>query len=136
VQAAKQAVYSKLSGDATLLALLPNGAGSITYARPTTAPEPTLPLVTYLEVSSIFEPEIPLWTTRIQVSVFAKSADQADIIGARVKALLHQGQLTIPNSGRLDSIYLDSEQEFYEEDTLLHHRAMDFRVRIYGPIDL
>ena len=61
----------------------------------------------------------------IQFSVFAETYTSAKAVAAQIQALFQSYSGTL-SSTHINAAFYDNETDFYEQDTQLHHIALDF----------
>jgi len=129
----KKAIYTKLTNDATLTALL----STVTSVYDNQAPSNAgYPFIVYSLISTVDQSNFTHWLneTLIQIDVYAK--DQfppgcytAGDIAEEVCRVMDLASLTITDYNRV-SCYRDLIQEFTEPEIEAHRVMLQYRVRI------
>jgi|GEM_PF-3549498 len=119
--------YAFLVADARLAALL-GGAGRI--YRDAAPKDMSAPYITYGVNADGTDDEI-LDEIGIRVSVFSATAETADKVGARLKAMLDlQDAINIPSAGyNIRWCKQLAGSSMFEHDTRLHNRALVFTLK-------
>ena len=115
-------IYTALSSNPSLVALVAD------RIYPNAAPQSVvLPYIVYSKISNtpdnVRNEAAPVRNHRYQISVFARSYDHVEEITPEVFEALDQ--LRQNNMW----FYYDNEQDLYEPEPRVHHRAIDFIVR-------
>lgn len=123
----KEALYAKLSGDATLTAMLSTGE-EIYYAySPSTA---SLPCITYRQLSRQRIQGGDRDDELYQVSAFAGDPDTSDRMAERIRVLL-DAQPLVASGRRVDFVGVVTDSETFESDPGEFHHALQVQVISY-----
>ena len=122
----EEAVYSALTGNATLTGLIS------THIYPLVLPqEVALPAVTFFRVSNIHNHgmggDIDLMETRLQVSILADSVLRMRTVTDAVRGVLSRWKGTYGGVIVQDSL-LDNEMDDFEPETEIYQCIQDYRI--------
>jgi len=122
----EEAVYSALTGNATLTGLIS------TRIYPLVLPqEVALPAVTFFRVSNLHNHgmggDIDLMETRLQVSILADSVSRMRTVTDAVRGVLSRWKGTYGGVIVQDSL-LDNEMDDFEPETSVYQCVQDYRI--------
>lgn len=124
MQAVKAALRAKAIADSGITTAL--GGQNVLYGRPKKAT--TFPLLTFFEVFSFRDKQMPIANELYQFDAWAKTADKADEITEAVITSFDRKPLTITGRRLLEIFHEPPLQEFYEEDEEIHHKMIQIRI--------
>jgi hypothetical protein len=130
--ALKRAIAAMLAGDSTLSGLLGVTGGVYFHRTPATTPFGSgASSVTYFFVSTINDEYVDSYESIVQIDAWSQDAEKCEQIASRVNELMIRQSLAL-QAGRVANVLLVNDLgDLYEEDDLLHHRPLQFRVFTY-----
>ena len=124
----REALYTKLSGDAALTTLL--GGANIFY-RPRKAVI-SVPSVTYFDFGTKPDPLVPLMDRTIQLDIWERSTEKAEEIAFRIRQLLDLKNLVLPGlEARPVYLHWQADRDIPEEEGDIAHKTVEYRLLAY-----
>jgi len=132
----QEVLFARMQAVSALTSLV----GTRCYYGPVAAKNPTLPYINFFRISesreSAMGADIGIVRARFQFSVFAAGADAVDAVakaldGDGAGSALRRWQPGTSVTPSVQDVFFLTRQDLYEDDTKLHHAAIDYEV-IHG----
>jgi hypothetical protein len=135
MQSVKQSLRARAIADATLVAAL--GGQYFYHRNPATSlsqllTDATKAVVTYWLVVGTPDEELPRSDELYQMDIWSKTADKNDAVAELLVARFDQKPLAMTGRRLGRIVHVAPVLEFYEPETELHHKAIQFRIISYA----